>query len=62
MEAHRVSKEEKIGSVSLPDNLVTFSSFLGLPVVRVEKEINSLPRKMESRKGHGIKVARGKRN
>ena len=62
MEACRVSKEEKLGSVSLPDNLVKFSSFLGLPMVGVEKEINYLLRKLESRKGHGVKVAGGKRN
>lgn len=40
---------------------VTFSNFLGLPVAGLEKEINSLLKKMESRKVHRVKVARGKK-
>ena len=36
---------------SLPSNFVNFNSFLGLPVKGFEKEINSLLKKLELRKG-----------
>ncbi|RVW50524.1 hypothetical protein CK203_074547 [Vitis vinifera] len=47
---------------SLPDKFVAFSSFLGLPVTGFEKESNSLLWKLESRKGRGVKITRGKKN
>ena len=46
---------------SLPDKFVAFSSFLGLPVTGFEKESNSLLWKLESRKGLGVKITRGKK-
>ena len=46
---------------SLPDKFVAFSSFLGLPVTGFEKESNSLLWKLESRKGRGVKITRGKK-
>ena len=45
--------------VSLPSKLVNFINYLGMPVVGCEKEINFLLRKLESRKGHEVKVFEG---
>ncbi|KAL6349077.1 hypothetical protein AAG906_033733 [Vitis piasezkii] len=47
---------------SLPDKFVAFSSFLGFPVTGFEKESNSLLWMLESRKGRGVKITRGKKN
>ena len=47
--------------LSFSGKFVEVSSFLGLLVVGFEKEINSLLRKMESRKGHGVEVSKGSR-
>ncbi|RVX05681.1 hypothetical protein CK203_027235 [Vitis vinifera] len=52
LEACCLSQGEELSSASLPSKFAKFSSFLGLQVVGFEKEINSLLRKMESRKGH----------
>ena len=45
------SNVENPDSFSLLENFVTFGNFLGLPVEGFEKEISSLMRKLESRKG-----------
>ena len=47
--------------VSFPSGFVKFSNYLGMPVVGFKKEINSLLRKLELRKGRGVKVSGGKR-
>lgn len=47
--------------VSLPSKLLNFSNYLEMPVAGCEKEISSLLRKLESKKGHGVKVSGGKR-
>ena len=47
--------------VRLPSNIVKFSSGLGMAVAGFKKEINSLLRKLELRKGRGVKVSGGKR-
>lgn len=46
---------------NLPSMFVNFNNFVGMPVVGFEKEINSLLRKMEARKGSKVKISRGKR-
>ena len=46
--------------VSLPSSFVKFSSSLGMPVVGLEKEISSLLKKLNSRKGRGVKEVREK--
>lgn len=53
------SKEE-VPSNSLFSKLASFSSLVGMPVEGFEKEIFSLLRKMETRKGHGVYVSGGK--
>lgn len=45
----------------LPNMFANFSNFMGMHVVGFEKEINTLLRKMEARKGHKVKVSKGKR-
>ena len=45
------SNEENPDSFSLLEKFVMFGNFLGLPVEGFEKEISSLMRKLESRKG-----------
>ena len=47
---------------SLSTNFVNFSSFLGLPMEWFEKEISSLLKKLELRKGCGVKVSGRKRS
>ncbi|KAL6335611.1 hypothetical protein AAG906_030745 [Vitis piasezkii] len=47
--------------VRLPSNIVKFSSGLGMAVAGFKKEINSLLKKLESRKGRGIKGFGGKK-
>ena len=46
---------------SLPKGFVEFSTCLGLPILGVEKEINSLLRKLEAKKGRGVKLSGGGR-
>ena len=46
---------------SLPRKLANFCRFMGMPAASFEKEISSLLRKLESRKGRGIEVSGGKR-
>ena len=41
----------------LPNSFVKFSNCLGLPVLGFEKEISFLLRKLEAKKGHGVKVS-----
>lgn len=57
----RVAIEENLDYECLPDKCVTFSRFLGLPVMRCEKEINSLLKKPETKRGHGVKITRRKK-
>ena len=57
----RASEEKILVFGHLPNKFVAFSSFPGLPVMGFEKEINSLLKKLELRKGRGIKIARGKK-
>lgn len=47
--------------IYLPNKLVNFSNYLWVPVKGCEKEISTLMRKLESEKGHGVKVLGGKR-
>ena len=47
--------------VRLPSNIVKFSSGLGMAVAGFKKEINSLLKKLESRKGRGVKGFGGKK-
>ena len=47
--------------VNLPSKLVNFSNYVGMPVVEFEKEINCLMKKLEARKGCGVKVSSGRR-
>ena len=61
LEACWLSQGEELSFASLPSKFAKFSSFLGLRMVGFEKEINSLLRKMESRKGHEVKVSMGSR-
>ena len=60
------SKCVSMGEVPSPDNLsrqlANLSSFVGMLVAGFEKEISSLMWKMKARKGHGVKVSRGKKN
>ena len=46
---------------SLPTKFANFSSFVGILVEGFEKEINSLLKKLEARKGRGVKVPGGKK-
>ena len=46
--------------VNLPSKLVNFSNYVGMPVVEFEKE-NCLMKKLEARKGCGVKVSSGRR-
>ena len=43
--------------VNFPSKLVNFSNYVGMPVVEFEKEINCLMKKLEARKGCGVKVS-----
>lgn len=45
----------------LPRGFFKFSNCLGMPISGYEKEISSILRKLESQKGRGVKVLRGKR-
>ena len=45
----------------LPNGFVEFSNCLGMLVLGFEKEISSLLRKLESKKGCGVKVLGGRR-
>ena len=47
--------------VNLPSKLVNFSNYVGMLVVEFEKEINCLMKKLEARKGCGVKVSSGRR-
>ena len=55
----RVAKGEDF--VCLPNGFVEFSNCLGMLVLGFEKEISSLLRKLESKKGCGVKVLGGRR-
>ena len=46
---------------NLPSGLVEFGNCLGMPIAGFEKEICALIRKMESRKGRGIRMSGGKK-
>ena len=48
--------------VSLPRGFVEFSNCLGILVLDFEKEINSLLRKLEAKKGCGVKVLGGRQH
>ena len=61
VEAYCLSKGKELSFTSLPSKFANFSSFLGLSMVGFEKEITSLLKRMESRKGHGFKVSRENR-
>ena len=61
MEACGGLEGDELSFAIIPNKFAKFNSFLGLPVVGFEKEIIALLRKMESRKGNGIKVSRGSR-
>ena len=54
-----VAKGEEFAS--LPKGFVKFSNCLGLPILGFEKEISSLLRKLEAKKGRGVKVLGGGR-
>ena len=56
---NRPSKEE-VSSNNLFSKLASFNSLVGMSIEGFEKEIFSLLRKMETRKGHGIYVSGGK--
>ena len=47
--------------MELPSGFVEFSNCLGMPIAGFEKEICALIRKMESRKGWGIRMSWGKK-
>ena len=49
------------GDVSLPRKFVNFSNYVGMLVAGFEKEINSLLKNLEARKGRGVKVLGGRR-
>ena len=55
------SEGEEFFFVIIPNKFVEFNSFLGLSMVGFEKEISTLLKKMESRKGCGVKASRGSR-
>ena len=61
LEAHKGLEGEELSFAIIPNKFSEFSSSLGLLVVGFEKEITVLLRKMESKKGSGIKVSRGSR-
>lgn len=46
---------------SIPNKFVNFSNCVGMLVVGFEKEISSILRKLESIKGHGVKILGRKR-
>ena len=55
------SEGEEFCFAIIPNKFVEFNSFLGLAMVGFEKEISTLLKKMESRKGCGDKASRGSR-
>ena len=52
----RVSEEKNLSFGSLSDKFVAFNCFLGLHVMSFKKEINSLLKILESRRGCGVKI------
>ena len=61
MEASSNSVGEVVFSESLPYKFSKFSNLLGMLVKGFEKETSSLMRKMEARKGRGVKISGEKR-
>lgn len=57
----RVADKENLGFGSLLGKFVAFSSFLGLPMMEFEKEINPVLKKLETRRGLGVKIVGGKK-
>ena len=55
------SEGEEFRFVIIPNKFAEFSSFLGCEWWVLKTEIIALLKKMESRKGHGVKVLRGSR-
>ena len=55
------STGEELIYEKLPCKFAKFNNILGILVVGFENEINSLPRKMEARKGCRVKIPGGKR-
>lgn len=58
----RVAIEENLDFECLPDKCVTFSRFLGLPVMRFEKEINSLLKNQRPKEGMELRLLGERRN
>ncbi|RVW34265.1 hypothetical protein CK203_093009 [Vitis vinifera] len=61
MKAGGDSMGELVVSKSLPYEFTKLSNFLGMPMAGYEREITSLLRKLEARKGRGLKISMGKK-
>ena len=48
--------------LAFPASSYIFNNFVGMPIVRFKKEISSLLKNLEARKGHGVKISDRKKN